>query len=131
MPLVNLPQFTEIEPKIVGPITFKQFFSLIILALICFLIYTRFPSFFSRLFAFIVFSLGAFLIFGKIEGMNAFLFLFLKIKSIFSPRILFWGGKKKSFILSEVEIKKVEKEKIKTKRESSLKNLVLKVLTKK
>jgi len=130
MPLVNLPQFTEIEPKI-GPVTFKQFFSLLMLALICFLIYTHFPTSFSRLFAFVAFFVGAFLILGKIEGMNAFFFLSLKLKSIFSPKILFWGGKKKGFILSEVEIKKAEKEKIKTKRESSLKNLVLKVLTKK
>jgi len=130
MPLVNLPQFTEIEPKI-GPVTLKQFVFLVILGLICFLIFTRLHSFFSRPFAFIVFLVGAFLIFGKIEGMNAFFFLSLQLKSIFSPKILFWGGKKKSFILKEVEIKKAEKEKIKTKGESSLKNLVLKVLTKK
>jgi hypothetical protein len=132
MPLVTLPQFTEMESKIVGPLTFKQFLSLGITIGICVLVYNLFPHFISLPLSLILFILGVFLSFIKVEGIPLYNFLLLRLKSIFSPRVLFWGKKKATpFFLSEIEIKKLEKEKIKTKRESSLKNLVTKVVTKK
>jgi hypothetical protein len=132
MPLVTLPQFTEMETKIAGPLTFKQFLSLGITIGICVLVYNLFPRFISFPLSLILFILGVFLSFIKVEGMPLYTFLFLRLKSIFSPRVLLWGKKKTTpFFLGETEIKKFEKEKIKTKRESSLKNLVTKVVTKK
>jgi len=132
MPLVTLPQFTETETKIAGPLTFKQFLSLLIVGGVSFLVYTIFPRSISFFLALIIFVLGIAFSFLKVEGIPLYLFFLLMLKTIFSPRVLFWGKKRgTSPFLAEREFKKIEKEKIGVKRESALKSLITKVETKK
>jgi hypothetical protein len=132
MPLVNLPQFTEIEPKIVGPLTFKQFLFILFSVIISAFIYIRFPRFISFPLALLIFGGGLAFAFLKIQGIPFYELFLGWIKSLFSPKVLFWrkkGGR--SYLWQEIEVKKEEKEKIAIKREGSLKGLITKVETKK
>jgi hypothetical protein len=133
MPLFTVPKFTEMETKLVGPLTFKQFVFILGTAAICFLVYRLVPHFLSLPLVIIIAALGFALAFLKI-GEIPFYQMFLDgLKFLATPRILFWGKKGKREITpwKEMEIKKEEKGQLKIKKESELKNLLVKVETKK
>jgi hypothetical protein len=132
MPLVSLPQFTEIETKIVGPLTFRQFLFILGAAMISAFLYFHFPHFISIPLIAVIFGIAISFAFLKIGGIPFYNIFLGWLRSLFSPKVLFWGKKgKKLFPLVETEIKKIEKEKIGRKRESALKNLMIKIETKK
>jgi hypothetical protein len=132
MPLVNLPQFTEIEPKIVGPLTFKQFLFIFFAVIVSVFVYLRFPRFLSFPLALLIFGIGLTFAFLKIQGVPFYTIFLGWLRSLFSPKVLFWGKREgKSYLVQETEIKKEEKEKIATKREGALKGLITKIETKK
>jgi len=132
MPLVNLPQFTEMEAKIVGPLTFRQFLFILVATAFAAFVYLRFPRFISIPLAMVILGIGISFAFLKIEGVPFYNIFLGWFKSLFTPKIIFWGkGGKKTSLLIEKEIKKVEREKMGRKRESALKNLIIKVGTKK
>jgi len=132
MPLVNLPQFTEIETKIVGPLTFRQFLFILVSAVFSAFVYLRFPRFISIPLATAIFGIGISFAFVKIQGIPLYNIFLGWLKSLFKPKVIFWGkGGKKASLLMEVEIKKSEKEKVEVKRESALQSLMTKVETKK
>ncbi len=64
----DVPQFIEVEDKIFGPLTFRQFVYLAGAAGISFILYTFIPSPFSFLFIAPVAALGAALAFFKINN---------------------------------------------------------------
>jgi hypothetical protein len=132
MPTVTLPQFTEREAKIAGPLTFKQFISLIIIAGISGFVYLSLPRSFSLPLAIVILIGGSALIFVQIEKEPLYSILLKRFTFLFSSKTFFWGkGKLKTSLPSEVEIKKLKKDEIKTKRESRLKSLIVKLETKK
>jgi hypothetical protein len=132
MPLVNLPQFTEMETKIAGPLTFRHLVSLAITIGVSLLVYKIFPRPLSFPLALITFVLGVALGFLKVEGLPLYVFLPKMLKTILSPKALTWGkGKKATLPLTDKEIKKIEKAEIKVKRGGALKNLITKLETKK
>jgi len=132
MPLVTLPQFTEMESKIVGPLTFRQFLFILFAILISAFIYFHFPRFISIPLGMIILGIGISFAFLKIGGIPFYHIFLAWLKSLFTPRVIFWGKKeKKPFLLEEMEIKKIEKGKIERKKEGALKNLITKIETKK
>jgi hypothetical protein len=132
MPLVNLPQFTEVETKIVGPLTFKQFLIVLFCVLIASLLYIRLPRPLSLFLAVAIVGSGFVFSFLKVEGVPFYTVFLGWLRSLISPRVIYWGkGKVKYSPLKEIEIKKFEKEKIGIKREGALRNLITKVETKK
>jgi len=132
MPLVNLPQFTEVEAKIVGPLTFKQFLIVLFCVLIAGFVYTHLPRPFSLIFAIAIVGFGFAFSFLKVEGVPFYTVFLGWLKSLISPKVIYWGKRKVKYPpLREIEIKKFEKEKIGMKREGALRNLITKVETKK
>jgi hypothetical protein len=132
MALVNLPQFTEVEAKIVGPLTFKQVLFVLVALAICALIYIHLPRFLSFPLIFVILVLGVPLAIGKKDELPLYIFFLAQLRLLFSPRVIFWGKKKPvTSILNEIEIKKFGKKKTKIKWGGALRNLIAKVETKK
>jgi hypothetical protein len=132
MPLVTLPQFTEMEAKIVGPLTFKQFLFILVSVVISIFLYFHLPHSISLPLAAIVFGIGIVFAFLKIGGIPFYNIFLAWLRSLFAPKTWIWGKKgKEILLLKEMEIKKMEKEKIGRKREGALKNLITKIETKK
>ena len=88
-----VPKFIENEPKIVGPLTFKQFVFVGIAAGVSFLLFLTIPLPFSILTILIVILIGVGLAFGKINEKP----LPEILKSFFvfsvSPKMYFWKKK--------------------------------------
>ncbi len=114
----TLPQFIEHEPKIVGPLTFRQFSFIGVAAAICFILYYTAP--------FLVFLIACFIL-----GGGAITLAFLKIGGKSLPAILGnflkFSVSPKMFIWRKIEapIKILKKEKI--KKESAEEELPLKI----
>jgi len=103
-----VPQYIDVEPKILGPVTVRQFVEMLICAFINFVFYKMF--YFNT---FIVLALGntaVFLIiaFYKINGMPFHYFILNMVQTMRKPRKRIWRR------LDMSEIKKVE-EKVKKK----------------
>lgn len=93
MPQYTVPKFIEMEPKIVGPFTFKQFTYIAIAAAILFILWFSVPFYLFVIFAIILMGGALTLSFLKIEGRS--LPTILKNFLIFSvkPRIYIWKKK--------------------------------------
>jgi hypothetical protein len=86
----TLPQFIEHEPKIVGPLTFKQFVYIGVAGGICFILYFIAP-FSIFLIASLILGLGAIaLAFLKIGGRSLPAILGNFLKFSLSPKIFIW-----------------------------------------
>ena len=128
----TVPQFIEHEPKIVGPLTFKQFIFIGIAGAICFLLYFYIgkTNFFLFLLISIVLFLGAAaLAFGKIGGRSLPTILANCLKFLITPKIYLWRKKevKIEVFKKEEKIKipeeKVEELPLKIAKDSRLKKL--------
>ena len=86
----TVPQFIEHEPKIVGPLTFKQFIFIGIAAAICFIFYFTTPFFVFVLATIVVMGGGAALAFLKSGGRS----LPVVLKNFFNfsraPKMYLW-----------------------------------------
>jgi len=89
----TVPQFIEHEPKIVGPLTFKQFLFLGIAVAICFIFYFATPFFIFIMATIVIMLGGAALAFLKSGGRS--LPVVLKNFFIFSlaPKMYLWKQK--------------------------------------
>ena len=89
----TVPQFIEHEPKIVGPLTFKQFIFIGIAAAICFIFYFTTPFFIFILVTIVVMLTGVALAFLKSGGRS----LPLVLKNFFgfslAPKMYLWKHK--------------------------------------
>jgi len=114
----TLPQFIEHEPKIVGPLTFRQFGFIGVAGAICFVLYymVPFPVF---LIACLILGGGAMtLAFLRIGGRSLPVVLGNFLKFSVSPKMFIWGK-------VEAPIKFFKKEKI--KKEEAEEELPLKI----
>jgi len=130
--MVPLPQFTERESKIMGPFTFKQFISLLIILGISGFIYINLPRSVSLPLAITIFIVGSVVCLVEIENEPLYSLILKRGKFIFLPKTYFWRkGDVRRPTFAEIEIKKIEGKKVKIKRESNLKNMLIKLSTKK
>ena len=109
----TLPQFIEHEPKIVGPLTFRQFVFIGMAGAICFILYFTVP-FYIFLIACLILGGGAItLAFLKIGGRSLPAILGNFLKFSLSPKIFIWRK-------IEAPIKVFKKEKVKKETEEEL-----------
>ncbi len=100
----KVPQFIDVEDKIFGPFTFKQFIYLIGGAGICFILYKALPLVIAFLFIIPVAGLAAALTFYQVNGKPFIFILESSVKYFFQNKLYLWKkapkkpGEKKSEI---------------------------------
>ncbi len=122
----EVPQYIEIESKIVGPLTLRQFLFLAGAGLIIFLTHFIFSGTFWFVLSLITGSIAFLFAFWKPEGQRLEKFLLVAINHFLSNRHYFWTKKeiKREIVLEkESEKEKVgeESEEIKKKKEEEKK----------
>jgi len=132
----TVPQFIEHEPKIVGPLTFKQFMFIGVAGAICFILYFKAT--------FIIFIIGSFIVMGialafaflKIDGIPLATLLINFLKFNISPKMYLWKRGQEPIMMAGGEEKLVAKEipedelPLKIGGPSRLKNIKTKIETK-
>ncbi|MBZ1345135.1 MAG: PrgI family protein [Candidatus Nealsonbacteria bacterium] len=109
----TVPQFIEMEPKIVGPLTLRQFFFLAFAGGISFFLYYAVPFFLFLILCLFLFSAG-------------FAFAFLKINSQPLPTVLInffkfsYSGKNYFWQKKTMPPKIIKKERVKEKEEETV-----------
>lgn len=94
MPLYTVPKFLEVEMKIAGPFTFKQFLIILLAIGGLILAFNYLPRSFFFLFLFVF--VAAIFVFNliKVEGVKLYEVLFEGIIFLFSPKVIFWEKEK-------------------------------------
>lgn len=109
LPKYIVPQFIDVEDKIIGPITVRQFVLLLAGVLVLFLLW-QFTSLVVLIFAGII-DMGIFgvLAFAKINGRPIHYFLLNFIQTMMRPRVRIWN--REAYISQIREVKSGVKEK--------------------
>lgn len=130
MPEFVIPQFIEHKPKIVGPLTFKQFIFFTVAGAICFFLYFTAPFYLFILGSLILMSGAGALAFLKIEGRDLPTLLENFFSFLFSSKIYLW--RKESLppkFVKETEEEKEEIPALAVGGKSQLKNLSIRIET--
>lgn len=133
----TIPQFIEREPKIVGPLTFKQFVIVGTAGGICFFLYFSIgkTNFFPFLLISVVLMGGAMaLAFLKIGGSPLPTILGNSLKFLISPKLYLWQKREiKVEVFKKEKVKKIEEKSeelpLKIAKDSRLKKLKTEVET--
>lgn len=99
MQQVVVPQFLDIEDKIIGPISVRQFIEMVVGAIFIALLYRLlyFPYF--LFFGFIIFGVTLIVAFAKINGQVFHIFMLNFFQTMINPRLKVW---KKEATLKEI-----------------------------
>ncbi len=103
--LINVPQYTDVEDKIVGPLTMKQLGWFIVLGIILIILWNVLPGVLFFLFGFPIMLLFAALAFYKPYGQPLGNFIIFGVLYFFRPKVYVW----KRTTEKEQVVKKVEK----------------------
>lgn len=90
----DVPQFIEVEDKIIGPLTLKQFFFLLGGGVIIFLLWFSLPFFLFIIVGIPILVLSLSLAFYKVNGRPLVTYLLSMLKYHTKPRIYLWRKKK-------------------------------------
>jgi hypothetical protein len=94
----KVPQFIDVEDKIFGPFTFKQFIYLLGGAGICFVLYKTLPFLIAILFIIPVGGIAAALTFYQVNGKPFIFILEASVKYFFQNKLYLWKkAPKKNF----------------------------------
>lgn len=107
-----VPQFIDVETKIIGPITPKQFVILIITAGLIFLSYKLADFTLFILEAIFFFGIGITLSFVKVNGQPIYYFILSSIQVFKKPNIRVWRREKTIVIEKKIKKKKGEIEEV-------------------
>lgn len=107
MPEFQVPQFIDIEDKVIGPFTVKQFLWLLLGAGLMFILWTSFPFGLFLVVGSPVAALFLGLAFYKVNGRTFLSFLVSALVFLVSPKKLVWEKdlKPRPQVFSEAEIK--------------------------
>ncbi|MFA5128845.1 MAG: PrgI family protein [Patescibacteria group bacterium] len=86
-----IPQFIDVEDKIIGPITSRQFIILLAVTIILFIAYKLLTFFYFLAFGIPVFGLGIVLAFIKVNGQPFHFFLLNLIQTTRRPKLRVWN----------------------------------------
>jgi hypothetical protein len=86
-----IPQFIDVEDKIVGPLTTRQFIILLAVTIILFIAYKLLTFFYFLAFGIPVFGIGVTLAFVKINGQPFHFFLLNLIQTLRRPSLRVWN----------------------------------------
>lgn len=89
----TVPQFIEHKAKIIGPLTFQQFFYIGTAAGLCFILYFLAPFFIFIMLTAVIMSMAVVLAFGKLEGRPLPLVFKNFTAFIMRPKIYLWKKK--------------------------------------
>ncbi len=85
-----VPQFIDVEDKIIGPITTRQFIILLVTALFMFVCYKAFDFTLFLVTAILVFAMGGTLAFFRVNGQPFHFFLLNLIQTFRRPALRVW-----------------------------------------
>ncbi len=111
-----VPQFIDVEAKIIGPITPKQFIILIVMVGLIFLSYKLSDFTLFIIEAVFLFGIGVTLSFVKINNQPVYYFLLSVIQVFKKPNIRVWKREKMVILEKKIKKKKGEIEEIITPR---------------
>lgn len=128
-----VPQFIDVEDKIFGPVTTRQFLILLVAGLITFLIY-RFADFTSFILSLVFLDGGALIVaFVKINGQTFHYFILNVLQTMRKPRLRVWNKDlstdELNFLRNEKREEVVEKKEKKTVGAGHIRDLSLVVNT--
>ncbi|NTV41495.1 MAG: PrgI family protein [Candidatus Moranbacteria bacterium] len=103
--LINVPQYTDVEDKIVGPLTMKQLGWFIVLGIILIIFWNVLPGILFFLFGFPIALLFVALAFYKPYGQPLGNFIIFGVLYFFRPKVYVW----KRTMEKEQVVKKAEK----------------------
>ncbi len=106
----TVPQFIDVEPKIIGPITARQFLIFLATSLVIFIFYKVFDFSTFVILSILVFAFAGIFAFLKINGRPFHYFVLNLIQSLKKPGLRIWNHKITSF--ENKEDKQVEYEKV-------------------
>ncbi|HLD31073.1 MAG TPA: PrgI family protein [Patescibacteria group bacterium] len=86
-----IPQFIDVEDKIIGPITTRQFVILLSAAIVLFILYKLTTFTFFLIFGFPTFAIGIVLAFIKINGQPFHFFLLNLLQTSRRPNLRVWN----------------------------------------
>jgi len=86
-----IPQFIDVEDKIIGPITTRQFVILLSVAIVLFILYKLTTFTFFLIFGFPTFAIGIVLAFIKINGQPFHFFLLNLLQTSRRPNLRVWN----------------------------------------
>jgi len=110
MPYV-VPKFIERQPKVVGPLTFRQFIFVGGAAAICFLLYFMLPIYVFPFVAFVLIGGALALVFIKVKGRSLPELLKNSLTFMFSPKVYLWKKSGTSPKIIKTQKKKPKEEK--------------------
>jgi hypothetical protein len=99
----RVPQFIDIEDKIFGPFSFKQFVYMAGGAGIAFVAYKILPLFFAALIIIPVLALSGALTFYKVNNKPFIFILESSIRYFFQSKLYIWKKEKKKIVKKETE----------------------------
>jgi len=105
MQQVVVPQFLDVEDKIIGAITVRQFLEMLIAGIIIAVFYRLFDFSLFVVSSLAVFSLTVVIAFARINGQPFHLFMLNFIQTMRSPKLKTW---KKDFTSADTRVKKGE-----------------------
>lgn len=85
-----VPQFIDVEDKIIGPVTTRQFVIMLAAVLLVFLFYKLFAFMYFVFAAFVVLAIAAVLAFALVNGRPVHFFLLNFLQTAKRPRLRVW-----------------------------------------
>jgi hypothetical protein len=86
-----IPQFIDVEDKIIGPITTRQFIILLVMTIILFIVYKLFTFIYFITFGLPLFGLAIVLAFIKVNGQPFHFFLLNLLQTMRRPKLRVWN----------------------------------------
>jgi hypothetical protein len=110
MEQITVPQFLDVEDKIIGAITVRQFLEMLIAGMIIFIFYKIFDFSLFVLSSIIVFAIAVVFAFVKINGQSFHNFLLNFVATLRNPKLKIWKKVVDTKEIKENLKKPVEKE---------------------
>ena len=106
----TVPQFIEHEPKIVGPLTFKQFIFIAVASGLCFVLYFKVTFLLFLISSLVIMGVAMAFAFLKIDGRPLATLLINFLKFNISPKMYLWKKGQEPIMMAGGEEKFVAKE---------------------
>lgn len=112
-----VPQFIDVEDKIIGPITVRQFVLMLAAMLIVFIFYKLFSFLYFVLFSVILIAVFAILAFARVNGRPIHFFLLNFLQTIKRSKLRIWNREAyvRTVKLVQSEITEIVEKKVATK----------------
>ncbi|MEK7607246.1 MAG: PrgI family protein [Patescibacteria group bacterium] len=102
MPQFVVPQFIDVEDKIIGPVTTRQFIILLVDGLVIFILYKALLFLYFAIFGLVLLAFGVVVAFARINGQPFHFFLLNLLQTARKPRMRVWNKGKSDAELREL-----------------------------